>query len=153
MALVVYSHTSPFTDSLQLETRLLTFFNRNLVIQQRWTPGGKGGTDIGFGASVYNGAIVMAFYLEKNKSEIKPSIVELGCGPGLVSLVASLHQNCDFILATDGDSITVDLVRENIKQNVPLNRPIQAQKLYWYQNLMHTSLSKFAQSVDFNMLV
>lgn len=131
MALVVYSHASPFTDSLQLDSRLFTFFNRNLVVQQRWAADGKGGTDIGFGASVYNGAIVMAFYLERNKSEIKSTVIELGCGPGLISLVASLYHKSVFVLATDGDSITVDLVRENIQQNKLLNQRIQAQKLYW----------------------
>ena len=83
MALVVYNHASPFIDTLQLDTRIFNFFDRTLTLKQKWTPGGKGGTTIGFGASVYNCSICLAFYLERNVSEIKSTVIEIGCGPGL----------------------------------------------------------------------
>lgn len=93
-SLVIYNHCSPFTDSLQLEERIFTFFNKNLKIKQQWSPNGKGGTDIGFGASVYHCAIALSLYLECNSVEIlNKTVVEVGCGPGLVSLVCAAGGN------------------------------------------------------------
>jgi ribosomal protein L11 methylase PrmA len=66
--------------------------------------------------------------LECNPNEIKSTIIELGCGPGLVAMVASL-QNSDYILATDGDPITIDLVKENTLKN---NLNLHTHKLFWY---------------------
>jgi len=68
--IVVFSHASPFADVLQLEFRLFDFYGTQMRIHQNWVPDGKGGTDIGFGASVYNGAIVLSYYLERNIHEV-----------------------------------------------------------------------------------
>ena len=90
-ALTVFSLASPFHDSLQSDFRLFSLFSRSIRMQQQWTPDGKGGTEIGFGASVYNCSIVLATYLEMNPWVVTDRIcVELGCGPGLVSVAAAL---------------------------------------------------------------
>ena len=39
-------------------------------MQQQWEKGGQGGTTIGFGASVYNCAIVLAYYIESIAIEV-----------------------------------------------------------------------------------
>lgn len=89
--LVIFSHYNPFVDALQLEERHFSFFDSQLRVRQAWTPGGKGGTDIGFGASVYDASIVLSYYLESQPMVVRDKFVlELGCGPGLVSLVAAL---------------------------------------------------------------
>lgn len=63
-ALVPFSYSSPFVDVLQAESRMFTFFSKTVVMQQQWESGGQGGTSIGFGASVYNCSIVLAYYIE-----------------------------------------------------------------------------------------
>jgi hypothetical protein len=74
-ALVVHTHANPFTDVLKLKYRDFTFFGKDIQIEQNWKPNKKGGTVIGFGASVYHCAIVLASYLESNKDEVKHIIV------------------------------------------------------------------------------
>lgn len=66
LQVVLFSYANPFVDSLRLDTRSLPIFKKTLTFRQRWTEGGKGGTEIGFGASVYNCSIVLALYLESN---------------------------------------------------------------------------------------
>jgi hypothetical protein len=69
--LVVFSHASPFSDTLQLDSRIFTFLGSDVVMNQKWKSGGKGGTDIGFGASVYNSSIVLAHYVESMCNEVE----------------------------------------------------------------------------------
>lgn len=46
---------------------------------QAWKDGGKGGTDIGFGASVYPAAFVLADFLERHPYLIRGKrVIELG---------------------------------------------------------------------------
>ena len=45
-------------------------------------------------------------------------------------MVASLKTNCELVVATDGDPLSVNLVNENILAN-NLGTNIKAQKLYW----------------------
>ncbi len=66
-AIVVFTQASPFTDHLKLDERLFVFDNEKVIISQKWKPDSKGGTEIGFGASVYEAAIVLAYYLERNE--------------------------------------------------------------------------------------
>jgi hypothetical protein len=70
-ALVLFSYSSPYADALQAESRLFTFFDRTIVMQQQWEKGGQGGTTIGFGASVYNCSIVLAYYIESIAMEVR----------------------------------------------------------------------------------
>jgi predicted nicotinamide N-methyase len=72
---------------------------------------------------------------------INKNICELGCGLGAVSLL--LTQLCayskvinpkTFILATDGDDDTLDLLQENIKINFPDSpsfSQLHTEKLWW----------------------
>lgn len=69
-AIVLYSHSNPFVDTLKLEERNLCFFGKALKIKQAWSADGRGGTDIGFGASVYNCSLVLSLYLEKNSTQV-----------------------------------------------------------------------------------
>ncbi|CAN0158926.1 unnamed protein product, partial [Hapterophycus canaliculatus] len=79
MALVPFSYASPFTDTLKLRERLFTIDGHVLRIQQAWKGDGKGGTDIGFGASVYPAAYVLAEYLERHPYLVRGKrVIELG---------------------------------------------------------------------------
>lgn len=69
--LVLFSHASPFQDSHQLSERIVCVFDKVLTISQRWKAGGKGGTDIGFGAVVYHCAVVLSLYLEAHPFEVR----------------------------------------------------------------------------------
>ena len=73
--LVVFSHASPFTDLLKAEKRLFTFFGKDICMTQKWACGGRGGTDIGFGASVYNSSIVLAYYVEAISEQVGDAIL------------------------------------------------------------------------------
>eukprot|EP01036_Dinobryon_divergens_P034100 gene34099-44057_t len=85
---VIYNPAKiPITVTLTLPKRDFFFFHRKITIKQKWEPGGKGGTEIGFGASVYDSSIVMAEFLQEPvlvgvESHVAgKSVVELGCGP------------------------------------------------------------------------
>jgi hypothetical protein len=64
LAIVEFSYCNPFNESLKLSNRLFQFENRQITMDQQWQPGGKGGTAIGFGASVYDCSIVLSYFLE-----------------------------------------------------------------------------------------
>lgn len=82
MALIPFSYNNPYTDTLRLNERLFDIHhldngsNNNdnntrtttttLRIKQDYKEDGKGGTKLGFGASVYNSAVALAKYLEQN---------------------------------------------------------------------------------------
>lgn len=68
--LVVFTHANPFTDMLRIDERIVSAFEVTLRIKQSWKEGGKGGTNIGFGASVYPSSIVLAHYIEQNCTEV-----------------------------------------------------------------------------------
>ena len=141
MALVVYNHSNPFTDKLKLPNRHFSFVKRDeasnrdvvleIVIEQEWAPGGRGGTLLGFGASVYDGAIVLGYYLEKNINLVMGKrVIELGSGPGLCGIVASAL-GADFTLVTDGDDVSVSLAKRNITANIALQESCVSAKLLW----------------------
>lgn len=133
---MVFSHNSPYVDKLREPSRLFSFFDRaietevNLTIIQQWAEGGHGGTDIGFGASVYDCSFLLSYYVNQHPELVKgKKVVELGCGPGLASLVAGLS-GASKVIATDGDPISVALTQKNIETN-QLGCDISAMKLYW----------------------
>ena len=141
----------PITVTLTLPKRDFFFCHRKITIKQKWEPGGinalkqlsasyllyyfsvytigKGGTEIGFGASVYDSSIVMSEFLQEpvdnngdNNSSSSSivagkSVLELGCGPGLNSIAASLARAA-FVYCSDGDDASVALACENFVENI-----------------------------------
>ena len=129
MALVVYNASIPATDGKLLSVRHFSFGSHLLKIKQVTKNDGKGGTNIGFGAGVYDAAFVLCDYLYRNAEILEgKSVVEIGSGPGLVGVLSSLL--CSYCICTDGDDISVDLTRENIISNERSNNCI-AQRLLW----------------------
>ena len=60
-ALVPFKLSNNFHDPLRCEERLIDINGKYIRIKQSWKSDGKGGTEIGFGASVYNCSIVLGF--------------------------------------------------------------------------------------------
>ena len=127
----------------------------SLVIQQKHIADGSGGTakELGFGASVYPCAILLSLLIAGDQppdgimgclgmlqddngggggggggrgDHVIHSVLELGAGPGLVSIVAAQAllrflppstATPFYVLATDGDPLSVSLTEENIKGN------------------------------------
>ena len=58
-ALVPFKLSNNFHDPLRCEERLIDINGKYIRIKQSWKSDGKGGTEIGFGASVYNCSIVL----------------------------------------------------------------------------------------------
>lgn len=113
MELVVYNEAK-VESSLELPFRLFSFFDKDIKIIQKWLPDGHGGTKIGFGASVYDCSYVLSSYIE-NKSNIvfNKSVIEIGCGPGLTSIVTALA-GARIVVCTDGDDQSIRLAKENV---------------------------------------
>jgi predicted nicotinamide N-methyase len=138
LALVPFSLASPFADTLRLPQRIISLHGHTFVVKQDWKPDGRGGSSIGFGASVYPAAIVLAdlvLSLGKHTSLTDTGVLELGCGVGLSSLAASAA-GAGCVLATDGDDDVVSLAQENIDRYAEsLGRDrklrLQAARLLW----------------------
>ncbi|TMW55061.1 hypothetical protein Poli38472_013823 [Pythium oligandrum] len=116
-ALVPFSFRNPFHDALRDEIRRFPIAKRQIMIRQGWKNDGKGGTTLGFGASVYDAAIALSLYLEAHCDLVRNKrVIELGCGPGLVGIVAA-HLQADQVVVTDGDPASVHLTAANIELN------------------------------------
>lgn len=116
-ALVPFSFRNPFHDALRDATRWFPIAAKRLRIDQGWKPDGRGGTSIGFGASVYDAAVLLALYLESHKDDVLGKrVIELGCGPGLVGIAAA-HCGAKSVVITDGDPASVALTQRNIELN------------------------------------
>eukprot|EP01038_Epipyxis_sp_PR26KG_P014532 gene14532-19511_t len=130
--LVVYNASLPFVEKLTLPERLYSLVDdsdnngkENIIrIKQNYISDGKGGTKIGFGASLYDCSLVMIEYLRMNSSVLKnKSVLEVGCGTG-----------SKYVVATDGGEESVALSSTNILNNCEnheTNDSIIAAKLYW----------------------
>ena len=155
--LVLFSYCNPFTEALKLKDRLFRFNDTDIKIQQQWEAGGKGGTTIGFGASVYDCSIVLSYFLcsiECEKNLQNKSIIELGCGPALASVVCGIILNTSIVIATDGDLSSVNLATHNIMLNNNGNKSdkVCSMQLFWgnrthindaLQKLTTTTTTKF----------
>jgi len=127
---VEFSHASPFHNPKALNERLFTFGKHDLRIKQNWKPDGKGGTEIGFGAAVYEAAFILADFIACNPSLFRDkSAIELGCGVGLVSLVCSCFGAAP-VVATDGDAGSVRFTQDNINHNA-MSSVVEAKLLLW----------------------
>jgi hypothetical protein len=91
--LVPYSLLNHFSDSLTHEERHfdIGLNNKKLVrIKQGWKNDKRGGTTIGFGASVYNSSIALMHIFKNRLVEANgKSFLELGCGTGFLSVCLS----------------------------------------------------------------
>eukprot|EP01031_Cornospumella_fuschlensis_P032740 gene32740-39578_t len=138
-ALVPYSLNNPFGNMLALRERMFsvstsTNSSINIRISQQYKPDGKGGTALGFGASVHHCAVVLAKYLEHQFEFYGlrgKQILELGCGTGFLSVLCSV-MGAKLVIATDGDDLSVDLTRENFESNaVALSGAYVCSRLLW----------------------
>lgn len=118
-ALVPFSFRNPFHDALRDASRWFPIVGARIRIDQAWKSDGRGGTSIGFGASVYDAAVALSLYLESHRDVVyKKRVVELGAGPGLVGVVAA-HLDAERVVITDGDEASVALSKHNIELNAP----------------------------------
>lgn len=117
--LVPFSLSSPFTDYLRLPERTLSLQGCEFRIEQGWEPDGRGGTALGFGASVYPAAIVLAdFLLTLGPRRLRRrNVLELGCGVGL-SAIAAARAGAACVVATDGDAKAVELCSRNAERHL-----------------------------------
>ncbi|KAG3237412.1 hypothetical protein PI124_g17591 [Phytophthora idaei] len=110
-ALVPFSFRNAFHDALRDATRWFPIAGKRIRIDQAWQSDGRGGTALGFGAS-------------GNR------VIELGCGPGLVGVVAG-HLEPKSIVITDGDPASVALTQRNIKVNDLSEEVCTAEEYLW----------------------
>ncbi|RLN87649.1 hypothetical protein BBJ28_00001127 [Nothophytophthora sp. Chile5] len=130
-ALVPFSFRNPFHDALRDATRWFPIAGKRIRIDQAWQSDGRGGTALGFGASVYDAAIALSLYLEAHRGTVGGKrVIELGCGPGLVGVVAA-HLNPKYVVITDGDPASVTLTRRNIATNALPDDLCVAEEYLW----------------------
>jgi predicted nicotinamide N-methyase len=143
----VFKLHDPATSQQQLKAlpeRSFWFRSRELVVKQYWKPDGKGGTELGFGAAVYPACLMLCDYIA---SRAPPSwlsgkrILELGCGLGLVSMVAKTC-GATFVLATDGDAGSVSHAFENVSRNAFTTEEIGTALFRWGDDVRLRSLIK-----------
>lgn len=119
MAIVCYTAKSPHVEELKRgPQRQFSIGEHVVIMKQRWQPGGDGGTALGFGASVYDAAFVLADHLHRGGAPLGGKrVVELGTGPGLVAVAAAMLGAAE-VVATDGDEELLSLTEENLNDNV-----------------------------------
>lgn len=117
LAIVPFTLANPFVDALRLPTRRIPLAGRDFEFRQHWKADGKGGTDLGFGASLYNGSIVLADYIASHPDVVRGKVVvEIGAGLSLVSMVSSISGAVG-VIPTDGDATVVEYANENLSLN------------------------------------
>ncbi|CEG43555.1 Predicted methyltransferase [Plasmopara halstedii] len=142
-ALVPFSFHNPFHNALQDATRWFPIAGKAIRIDQAWQSDGRGGTTLGYGASVYDAAIALSLYLVDHPDLVKGNrIIELGCGPGLVGVVAA-HLEPKSVVITDGDSASVALTQHNVHLN-NLSADICTVEKYIWGDLEHHLVSMHA---------
>ncbi|RYY84222.1 hypothetical protein EON63_09705 [archaeon] len=139
LALVPYTLNNPFGDVLTLSERIFSVAptadsSIDIRISQQYKPDGKGGTSLGFGASVYHCAVVLGKFVEMHTDlyDLKhKQVLELGCGTGFLSVLCSVL-GAKFVLATDGDEGSVELSRQNFLANsAALSGAYRCSRLLW----------------------
>ncbi|OWF52037.1 protein N-lysine methyltransferase METTL21A-like [Mizuhopecten yessoensis] len=106
-AVVLYDEklVSPFHKA----SRTFSFVGKELVIKQDWKR-------LGIAAVVWDAAIVLCEYLEKNKELVSgKTIIELGAGSGIVGIVAALLGGK--VTITDLD-IALEYINEVVDENL-----------------------------------
>jgi len=78
-AIVLFDPTSPFVDQIRLDERRIEIGPIQLSLKQQYEEDGKGGTEIGFGASVYPSSISLSEFLISCPDLVEGKrIVEIG---------------------------------------------------------------------------
>jgi len=127
--LVPFTYNNPFWDGLQAEQRCYDVAGVELSLRQDWKPDGRGGSNLGFGASVYDAAFVLSHFLAVLAPGVLPgrSVLDIGTGLGLSSLACALS-GASVVVATDGDA---QLLRECTLPNLKRNMREVAQLAGW----------------------
>ncbi|TYZ66580.1 hypothetical protein PybrP1_001680 [[Pythium] brassicae (nom. inval.)] len=129
-ALVAFSYRNPFHDALRDATRWFPLAGRRVQIAQGWRADGRGGTRLGFGASVYDASVALALFLESHDHHVRGRrVIELGCGPGLAGIAAGVL-GASSVLLTDGDAGSVELAKRNVELNA-LGATCRARQYLW----------------------
>lgn len=117
----------------KIPTRTFHFAGRTLTIQQKWD-------DHGVAAVVWDSAIVLCEFLEREKHLVKnKNIIELGSGTGLVGLVAAYLGG--HVTVTERESV-LDYLRSVVKANVEQDDQetrIKVSELDWTANDLRDS--------------
>ncbi|XP_069107770.1 protein N-lysine methyltransferase METTL21A-like [Argopecten irradians] len=121
-AVVIYdeSKISPFHKP----NRKFLFVGKELVIKQDWE-------GLGIAAVVWDAAVVLCEYLEKNKDIVNGKlIIELGAGSGIVGIVAALLGGK--VTITDLDE-ALDYINEVVDDNIKSipGLEVRVQSLDW----------------------
>lgn len=117
-AIVPHSYNFAHDAHLRLPQRLITLPSVGDVdIAQRYKADGRGGTALGFGASVYHSAVVLAYHVAEHAAGLVQGrrVLELGAGTGFVSVVAACVGGR--VTCTDGDAGLLPLMAENAERN------------------------------------
>ena len=112
-ALVLYE--PPAVTPLTAKLRVFDLpYSGTVTISQHW---GEDGSRTG--GAVWDASLVLAHYLDRNHERWLngSSVMELGSGLGLASIVASRVGFSD-VIATDGDPAVVKMARENVADNL-----------------------------------
>ena len=136
MAIVLFKHQDNWSEALKVDERVISLFGKDLKIKQRWKADGKGGSSIGFGASVYPACILLTQYLaldECGRHFVKGKrVLELGGGVGLGGIGCVLSGAKEVVL-TDGDGQLLDLIGDNANRNLHPKecRRLKIKRLLW----------------------
>ena len=99
------------------------------------------------GSIIWEGALVLAKYMEDNAQEFKgKTVIELGAGIGLVGIVSALI-GCSSITITEIGKL-IPLIRENIELNIEdpnVRKRVQVKELNWGEHVE----GKFDKSYDY----
>jgi len=97
----------------------IPFADKTLVIQEMQNHSNAGGEDGGTGLNVWDGALLLARYLEKRPDIVKnKKVLELGSGCGLVGIASGILGASEVVM-TDLQ-YALPLMRENVERNKPL---------------------------------
>ena len=140
-AIVIYDASNPYNDTNHLKrlpTRHLRIGPNLLSINQSWSADGKGGTSLGFGASVYDAAVLLADYVCMKVCLGGKRVAELGTGTGAVAVQAAVQEpRAREVVATDGDEDLLEgLTRGNLTANMgrvlgEVLDTVKVKQFYW----------------------
>ncbi|TLD26676.1 hypothetical protein PspLS_05054 [Pyricularia sp. CBS 133598] len=121
--------------------------SRRLVAGSRFT-----------GHRTWDGALHLAHYLvaEQGSTMRGRSVLELGAGAGLLSILCAKYFGAESVIATDGDERVIEEARRNVviggMSGEEGQGRVEVEKLWWGEDLgdswLHDRLSKQGKSLD-----